>query len=403
MKQRLLILADDLSGAADCAVPFARGGFGAEVLLQPDLVAQSEASVVAVDLNTRELTPGQAVQATARAIKLIPAASDTVWYRKIDSTLRGNVGPDVLATWRRMRHKRLILCAPAFPDTGRTTINGEVLVYGSPLGRDQKPKSLSELFTEVGLPTRLVSLEEVRSGSEQIVNHLKNHSEVTAVLFDAQTNADLSIIAQAGLELSQEIIFVGSAGLSHQIAALWAGRDECPTPPGPRNGQFPDRPILIVIGSKSSVSRAQFAHLSTASGMDLLSVSISAFQTENDPAIVSALNQALATRRDLAITTELTESISDENGGALMRSLGTTLRPFLDRFSALILTGGETARGVLVQSQICHLRMLNELEAGVTLSISVSKPELPIVIKAGSFGTPATLMNALEFLRSRRK
>jgi uncharacterized protein YgbK (DUF1537 family) len=137
MKQHLVILADDLSGATDCAVPFARSGLSTEVFLQPEFVTQSETPVVSVDLNSRELTPGQAVQATSRALNLIPATVDTIWYRKIDSTLRGNIGPDVLATWRRMRHKRVIFCAPAFPDTGRTTIRGEVFVDGVSLRKDQ--------------------------------------------------------------------------------------------------------------------------------------------------------------------------------------------------------------------------------------------------------------------------
>jgi len=67
MKQHLVILADDLTGAADCAVPFVRSGLPTEVFLQPQLVKETEAPVVSVDLNTRELTPGQAVQATSRA------------------------------------------------------------------------------------------------------------------------------------------------------------------------------------------------------------------------------------------------------------------------------------------------------------------------------------------------
>jgi D-threonate/D-erythronate kinase len=428
MKKHLVILADDLSGAADCAVPFARSGFATEVFLQPEFVTETEAPIVSVDLNTRELTPGQAVQVTWRAINLIPATADTIWYRKIDSTLRGNIGPDVLATWRRMPHKKIILCAPAFPATGRTTIKGEVLVNGVPLEKisQRRAESLSKLFSEVGLQTRPISLDVVRSGSQQIVNHLKDFSEVTVALLDAQTNDDLLAIADAGLQLRQATIFVGSAGLAHQIARHWAGSDELPlvdaeapdsfTPSTPGRAEadpyrMPDKPILVVIGSKSPVSRAQFAHLSNSTGIDRLSVPISALESGGDSAIVDALNRAIADKRDLAITTELKENLTSEarfptenqDGAALMQTLGTTLRPFLDRFSALILTGGETARGVLTQSEIGCLRMLNELEPGVTLSIGVSKPGLPIVMKAGAFGTPATLMNALEFLRSRRK
>jgi uncharacterized protein YgbK (DUF1537 family) len=426
MKQNLVILADDLSGAADCAVPFARSGVPTEVFLQPELVQETEGRVVSVDLNTRELTPGEAVQATSLALTLIPAVDGTVWYRKIDSTLRGNIGPDVLATLRGIGDRRIIFCAPAFPDTGRTTVNGSVFVNGVSLEksgiRHRWPKSLAELFAEVGLQTRLVPSEVVRSGPTNLVKHLKYTSEVTVALLDAETNDDLSVIAQAGLQIRHELIFVGSAGLAHQIAALWGrqtnGRDERPiigaeapdsftrSTPGPAGA---DKPILIVIGSKSPVSRVQFEQLSYRGGVDVLQLKISALQSSDDPAIIAAVSRALVNRRDLVITTELLDSLSEgearatigsQEGAALMRILGTTLRPFLHRFSSLILTGGETARGVLTPSGIGRLRMLEEIEPGVTLSLSLGTPEIPIIMKAGAFGAPASLLNALHFLRN---
>jgi uncharacterized protein YgbK (DUF1537 family) len=434
MKQNLVILADDLSGAADCAVPFARSGVPAEVFLQPELVQETAGRVVSVDLNTRELAPGEAMQATSRALTLIPAVDGTVWYRKIDSTLRGNIGPDVLATLRGIGDRRIIFCAPAFPDTGRTTVNGSVFVNGVSLEksgiRHRWPKSLAELFAEVGLQTRLVPAEVVRSGPTNLVKHLKYTSEVTVALLDAETNDDLAVIAQAGLQIRQELIFVGSAGLAHQIAALLGrgtnGRDELPlvraerpdsltrSTPEP-TGSRPyrtDKPILIVIGSKSPVSRAQFEQLSDRGGVDVLEVKISALQSADDPAIIAAVSRALVNRRDLVITPELPDSLSEgearatigsQEGAALMRILGTTLRPFLHRFAALILTGGETARGVLTPSGIGRLSMLDEIEPGVTLSLNLGNPEIPIIMKAGAFGAPATLLNALHFLRSHQE
>jgi uncharacterized protein YgbK (DUF1537 family) len=167
-----------------------------------------------------------------------------------------------------------------------------------------------------------------------------------------------------------------------------------------------------VIGSKSPVSRAQFEQLSDRGGVDVLEVKISALQSADDPAIIAAVSRALVNRRDLVITPELPDSLSEgearatigsQEGAALMRILGTTLRPFLHRFAALILTGGETARGVLTPSGIGRLSMLDEIEPGVTLSLNLGNPEIPIIMKAGAFGAPATLLNALHFLRSHQE
>ena len=50
MKTHFTILADDLSGAADCAVPFARAGFRTEVFLHPEIFAPTDPPVGAMVL-----------------------------------------------------------------------------------------------------------------------------------------------------------------------------------------------------------------------------------------------------------------------------------------------------------------------------------------------------------------
>jgi uncharacterized protein YgbK (DUF1537 family) len=202
--------------------------------------------------------------------------------------------------------------------------------------------------------------------------------------------------------------------------------------------RLPDKPILVVVGSKSAVSRAQCEQVADKGEVDVLRAKVSALES-GDSSIVDAVTGALVNRRDLVITTELPGPISETRAGhqsparldegqsqarangangigrasearsaggegaILMRNLGGMLRPFLDQFSALVLTGGETGRGVLTQSGIGRLSMVDEIEPGVTLSVSFSKPEIPIVMKAGAFGAPATLLNALHFLRSHRR
>src|ERR1700721_866360 len=119
MKAHFTILADDLSGAADCAVPFARAGFFTEIFLHPEIFAQTNPAIGSIDLHTRELAPDQASRLTSQALRLIQSDRETVCYRKIDSTLRGNIGSDVLSTVSEIPGKRVVFCAPAFPDTGR--------------------------------------------------------------------------------------------------------------------------------------------------------------------------------------------------------------------------------------------------------------------------------------------
>lgn len=401
MNAELIILADDLSGAADCAAPFACAGYPTEVLLH--LIPRADLSVTSIDLNTRDLTPDEAVRLTFQALQAIRPNQDTVWYRKIDSTLRGNIGREVAATLKGLSGKRVVLCAPAFPEAGRTTIHGKVLVHGKPLEESgvhsgwPQGKSISNLFSEVGLETRLLPLEVIRSGSSSILRHLSSNSGVSVAVCDAETNLDLLAIAEAGLRIAQEAIFVGSAGLAHQIAALWGSQPLL-------GNQFivADKPILVVVGSQSPASRSQFDLLSNSMEMEILRLPVTALESENNPLLIAGLSRALANGRDVGLTTEL-DGLDSSQGARLMEVLGRVLRRFLPEFAALILTGGETARGILFQSEIGRLRVIDELEPGVILSIAGLKSPLPIVTKAGAFGTPATLLNAIHFLRSYQK
>jgi 4-hydroxythreonine-4-phosphate dehydrogenase len=71
----------------------------------------------------------------------------------------------------------------------------------------------------------------------------------------------------------------------------------------------------------------------------------------------------------------------------------------MDKVGALIATGGETARAVLIASDITGLRLLREIEPGVPLAVSVGARHIPVITKSGSFGNRATLAHCVQALR----
>jgi D-threonate/D-erythronate kinase len=69
------------------------------------------------------------------------------------------------------------------------------------------------------------------------------------------------------------------------------------------------------------------------------------------------------------------------------------------RFSGLFCTGGETARALLTAAGAVGIRLVGEVEAGVPLGTMEGWHNLPIVTKAGAFGTPQTLVHCRAALR----
>ena len=89
----MIIIADDLTGANDTGVQFAIQGLHTEILLEgTSLSEQSEAAILVVDTNSRAIGAKEAYQKIQRIAKQAQQAGFKNYYKKIDSTLRGNIG-----------------------------------------------------------------------------------------------------------------------------------------------------------------------------------------------------------------------------------------------------------------------------------------------------------------------
>ncbi len=202
-------------------------------------------------------------------------------YRKIDSTLRGHVGPELAATLRVLAggpHAPVALFAPAFPGTGRTTRGGEVLVKGVLLERTEVwrdarmgvPARPSELLRHAGLRARVIPLERIRGGEGSLEGELERRAALgTDVLVcDAETEEDLAALARAGARLDRPVVWTGSAGLARHLPAALGLR---PATAGAERPRAPvEGPVAILVGSRSSIAREQARVLAEEPDLDRL-------------------------------------------------------------------------------------------------------------------------------------
>ncbi len=418
-RPHMLILADDLSGAADCGVASAQAGLETLVLLDADAAAEGVAAL-AVDLDSRSLDAAAAGAAVRRVAerRLRPGS---VLYEKIDSTLRGNPGAEIaaartaLAACLPAHHGTLAVVAPAFPATGRTVRDGRVLVRGVPLAQTEiwrrerggADPHLAAALEAAGLHTRAAPLETVRGGALAAAMQRARAEGAGAIVCDAETEADLAAIAAAGTAIGSGIgsgiVWAGSAGLARHLAARVASvagpADRTTTPARRRSG-----PVLAVIGSMSTLARTQCEALAdqarrVAVTPDAL---LAGPATPGWVAAEAALDDAIEAASAVILTIEA------QAGGDLLptRSVSAALArlaaPRLDRVGALIASGGDTARAVLTMAGVAGLRLLGEIEPGVPLGVAAGLPgtPLPVVTKAGAFGDERTLIRCVEALRA---
>src|SRR5262245_10463373 len=129
----LLVIADDLTGANDAGVQFALCGIRSIVFADSKIEKlPPEYPVVVVNTESRHLPPREAAERVRKVAEIGLAAGVQYFYKKTDSTLRGNIGAELEAL-RQTTGASFIPFIPALPDLGRTTREGTHYVHGIPI------------------------------------------------------------------------------------------------------------------------------------------------------------------------------------------------------------------------------------------------------------------------------
>jgi uncharacterized protein YgbK (DUF1537 family) len=414
---RVLILADDLSGAADCGIACVNAGLNTIVSL--GLPSDGfEVDVLSVDADTRSLSAAAASERMQSLVEVHAEDPTLLLFKKIDSTLRGHLGPElaaVLAARRTIVKTAVAIMAPAFPVNGRTTVGGMHYVHGRPLHETEiwKNQNMSgeahipQMFEGSGLTCACLDLSTVRSSHETLVRAVHEAAQSSDVLVcDAETDSDLLAIARCATGLQEKAVWVGSAGLAHQLpkATGLAIRAEDVVPHLPATSGS----ILFVIGSTSSTTKQQAVTLLSSSDIHGIvvppEVLLEGPEGPDWSAFTNDLYEAVKRGEDVILLCGAEPKVAVADRSRLSLALAEMTAALHGRVGALVASGGETARKVLDRWGVHTLQLHGELERGVPVSSAVIDRSLPLTVitKAGDFGQPYTLMHCREWLKQKR-
>jgi D-threonate/D-erythronate kinase len=376
-----ILIADDLTGACDTGVQFARSGLTCRVELNFSSRSPSaNINVLTVNTNSR----GDRAEESQRKIEDLAAICSRmnadVICKKIDSTLRGNVGKEITTTLRAFDCEAAII-APAYPAMRRLVRDG-ILDWDD--GWDSGQIAIQELLEKQGVPPR--QLAAVSSKTRSLESDLAGHFKAgrSLLVMDSCCQQDLHRCVAAGSALPHRILWVGCAGLGIALAQHMAK-------PGAA-GFIPhrtDAPMLFVVGSTHPSSVRQRQGLRNAT--DALEIPLSADAT-------SSARQALSHQRHLLVVLER----------------GKSSKPLLRRFfeglcdlrlAGLFLTGGDTATAVCDAIGAQAIDLYDEILPGLPWGILRGGifDGLPVATKSGSFGDQAALVGCADFFAAARK
>ena len=336
-----LLIADDLTGACDAAVHFARRGYRTQVRLD---FHGEETSVLAISSESRDLSGAKLRQVIDELAQRLPVDRARILFKKIDSTLRGNVGAEIAAALTAFGCEAAVI-TPAFPAMGRTVEGGYLRMGGAePIG----------LAARLGLD----NCAHVQPG--MVFAAIESGARFISV--DAACDRDLDAIALAGLASGRRILWAGSAGLASALARTlpWGGPPGPGCPPGTAPGLASS--VLFCIGSDHPVTVEQQRLLLALGRREHVMLNLSARQTSVE---------------------RVRELVGNAAGAA----------------GALVLSGGDTASLVCRALGVRRIELADEIVAGIPWGYlsGGAFDGWRVATKSGGFGAPHALIQVADF------
>jgi uncharacterized protein YgbK (DUF1537 family) len=384
--RRVLIVADDLTGAMDSAGPFAALGTETWVVAMPmrcDPASLKMARVVSVNTDTRHLSATAAAARIREIVRHLGSDGFDIIVKKIDSTLRGNVVAETMALLDESGRRQAVI-APAFPAQGRTVRGGVVHVEGKPLGQTPFAKDalsppplapLQEVFaaTNCALRVKVVAPGDAFDGATDVW------------IADSANDDDLSKIVGTLMPRIARVLMVGSAGLTQALASGCC--DVRPQPAGPHVTGT----IVFAVGSRAARSAEQVEALGREPHTMVLPAPNGRLRCSQIPAAQNLVLQATADDSGDDRDAELVAADMAKHAIEIARGA---------QAQVLVATGGDTAIAILAASDNPAVQVLGDLMPGIPYArIRLAGMPVWLVTKAGGFGGREAFRDVARRLR----
>lgn len=421
-----VVVADDLTGAnATCSLLKKLGLKTCSVVKnnvnEKDL---DKIDVLAFSTDSRALEKNEAFDKVYNLVKLQVRNNIFLYNKRVDSTLRGNIGTEILAMLNAINDPtKIAIVVPSFPDSGRIVINQTMLVNGkllknSDAGKDPKTPIFTSnvkniIENEINEKIGYISLDIISENTEnlkkEILEKAKNNR---IILFDAVTNEDIIKIVKAIASLNLNIITVDPGPLTMYYAKELQKKYN------------KNKKILMVVGSATKTTKLQLENILQQEDILLVKMNPQLFFNPNDKNSeiqsvhaqikngIKFYNTILITTTPLGETKKLDlskigekENLTiDEASKIISNTLAEVATDILKQncFEGVYCSGGDitlaliknlNALGIEIKEEIVPLAAYGRIIGGI-------KDQLKIVSKGGMVGDINTIKLCLNKIQN---
>ena len=422
--QKYIVIADDLTGSnATCSL-FKKIGLRAASILKLQGDINYDVDVISYSTASRGLDKEEAYKKVSEAIKILKNKDVLVYNKRIDSTLRGNIGTEINAMLDNLEDDRIAVVVPAYPDSGRIVVNKTMLVNGvllenSDAGKDPKTPIKTSCVEslvqkDIKYSSTYFTLSDIAQPIEEIAKKIQEAIKKSRVLiFDAVNNEDIIKISKAIIHGDINIITVDPGPFTLYYSKELQKKNHL------------EKKILMVIGSVTATTKKQIEYILQEEDIFLVKMKVEDFFEKETclkeiERVISFIKKGIVSY-DLFLVT--TSPIGDEKKADLQKlaeNLNTTVEEIskiiantLTETVVKILKETEKFEGVYSSGGDITIALLEKLKAiGVEIREEVIPlaaygriiggdfPNLKLVSKGGMVGDEKTIKLCLHKIKN---
>ena len=422
--QKYIVIADDLTGSnATCSL-FKKIGLRAASILKLQGDINYDVDVISYSTASRGLDKEEAYKKVSEAIKILKNKDVLVYNKRIDSTLRGNIGTEINAMLDNLEDDRIAVVIPSYPDSGRIVVNKTMLVNGvllenSDAGKDPKTPiktSCVESLIQKGIKysSTYFTLSDIEQPIEEIVKKIQEAIKKSRVLiFDAVNNEDIIKISKAIIHSDIDIVTVDPGPFTLYYSKELQKKNHL------------EKKILMVIGSVTATTKKQIEYILQEEDIFLVKMKVEDFFEKETclkeiERVIAYIKKGIASY-DLFLVT--TSPIGDEKKTDLQKlaeNLNTTVEEIskiiantltetvvkilkeTQKFEGIYSSGGDITIALLEKLKAIGVEIREEVIplAAYGRIIGGDFPNLKLVSKGGMVGDEKTIKLCLHKIKN---
>ena len=429
---KCIVIADDLTGANATGVLLKKMDYNTYTMMNAErleLSLSDSCDCLMYPTDSRGIDKELAYNRVYNAAKLLFDSEVKVWAKRIDSTMRGNIGAETDAILNVLGDDVIAISAPCFPESGRTVVGGYLMVNGLPLHKTSvaldpkcpvKTSNVADIFRQQSkFKVGSIKLDDMMSGKHVLAEHMKKlvNEGNRILVFDCVTQGDLDLIADALITSGLKFAAVDPGVFTATIARKLITPVKKDT----------KHKILALIGSVNPVTKAQVEELwlnqRTAYNVFIKSslmlendgirdaeikrVSDELLEKSSKYEILTAVGDGIYSENRIDFskytdrydnTDKMTERINDAFAQIGYNVLSQNLA-----FKGIYSSGGDITQALCKKFNTTGLRLLDEVLplAAYAEMMSGDFPDIKIITKGGMVGDDDAANRCITYLKEK--